>query len=409
MFEQLDDPDDFDADEFFFAGTSRRFAMRRRRQAVTRTAGGLVCLALVAPAFFGVYQSHHAGTADQPDQSSIDESSIDQTTMASTATADTAAPTSVPPETFPIADLTAMNLLITGADGASCVKGAPLSGTRTDTIMVVRLDPEARHAAVLSFPRDLWVDAPGQGKARINSLYRDGDPQLLIDTLSSEFGVPVDHFIGIDFCGFQKLIDALGGVNVPLPNAVRDDSTGLYVPTPGCALLDGRTALAYIRSRHFEYLDAATGVWREDPSSDLGRIARQQDLLRRVLSGASASGILNPEVVSALYATYRNDLIVDTGMTIAKMIEFAGVISTINPADIRGYQIEATGKIIAGNDVLVWHKDSPNMQAILDIFRGVAPLDQTPASATSSPTVSGAIPASNMPATAIVPDPAIQC
>jgi LCP family protein required for cell wall assembly len=394
MFEQLDDPDNFEPVDSFFTGTSRRFVRRRRKQVAMRAAGSALCLAIVAPAFFGAYQSHRVDRIGSPNTDVVGDSSVESSTTGQTTPAD-----SLPSDTFPVTDPTAMNFLIVGTDEASC------SGTdiRTDTIMVLRLDPATHRAAVLSFPRDLWVDIPGGGKARINSTYRRNDPQLLIDTLSSEFDVSIDHFIQVDYCSFKGLVDAIGGVTVPMQYAVRDIATGLSVPQPGCTSFTGDQALAYVRSRHFEYLDSATGVWHEDPSADLGRIARQQDFLRRVLASASTAGVLKPKLIPALYAAYRDDLVIDTGLTIAKLIEFVGTISTINPADIRGYEIEVTGTIIANNDVLVWHKDNANMQSILDIFRGLAPLGATTASPVDN------APDSNIPTTAIVPDPEIEC
>ena len=80
---------------------------------------------------------------------------------------------------------------------------------------------------MLSFPRDLWVKIPGHGTQRINGAYSRDDPQLLIDTIKNEFGVGVDHYIQIDFCAFQRIVEGVGGVSVPLPYPVRDTSTGL--------------------------------------------------------------------------------------------------------------------------------------------------------------------------------------
>ena len=94
------------------------------------------------------------------------------------------------------------------------------SGERSDTIMVIRLDPVTKRSAILSFPRDLWVKIPGQWDQRINSAYSSDDPQLLIDTIANEFGVPIDHFIQIDFCAFQRIVSAIGdrrAVAVPGP------------------------------------------------------------------------------------------------------------------------------------------------------------------------------------------------
>ena len=350
------------------------------------------------------------------------------------------------PETFPEADPAAMNFLVTGADNStdkSCVllqdKGAR-TGERSDTIMVIRLDPSTKRSAVLSFPRDLWVKIPGHGTQRINGAYRRDEPQLLIDTIKAEFDINIDHFIQIDFCAFQRLVKAIGGVGVPLPFPVRDDSTGLNVLEAGCHTFEGDEALKYVRSRHFEYQDEQ-GKWHEDPSSDLGRIARQQDFLRRTLTAALKNGVLKPKIISSLYASYRDDLVIDTGMTIDKMIEFVGVVRKVTASAIRTYQIEATGKTISGSAVLIWHKDSENMQAILNIFRGLAPLADAPEqqvapaatttppqptttvkssvppgitavpppSDTTAPATGDTAPLSNAPKTAIVPDPALEC
>ena len=353
------------------------------------------------------------------------------------------------PETFPEADPAAMNFLITGDDNStdkSCIelqdKGAR-TGERSDTIMIIRLDPATNRSAVLSFPRDLWVKIPGHGTQRINGAFSRDDPQLLIDTIKNEFDVSIDHYIQIDFCAFQRLVKGIGGVSVPLPYPVRDDSTGLEVLQPGCHKFDGDEALKYVRSRHFEYMDDK-GKWHEDPSSDLGRIARQQDFLRRTLTAALKQNVLKPKIITSLYASYREDVVVDLGLTIDKMIEFVGVIRDVKAASIRTYQIEATGKIIHRSDVLIWHKNSENMQAILNIFRGLAPLagapeqqfedttttstiphgtttvpSSSPTDATVAPTGSevdttapatgDTAPLSNAPKTAIVPDASAEC
>lgn len=398
MFEQLDDAERFEVGASFFASTSRRFDRHRRRRTTARVAGGTACVAIAAPAFFGAFQSHRVDDTPRTKSSSAADSTVGDTTVETSMPVEDTVPLgSAPADTFPQADPEAVNFLVVGTDNVSC------SGTdvRTDTIMVVRLDPKTHRAALLSFPRDLWVDIPGGGKARINGAYRRNDPQLLIDTLFAEFGVTIDHFIQLDFCAFKNLVDAVGGVTVPVPYPLRDTSSGLFIPIAGCTVFDGNTALAYVRSRHFEYQDAG-GVWHEDPSADLGRIARQQDFVERVLQSASSAGVLQPKMISALYATVRDDTVIDTGLTIAKMIEFVGAISDVGRADIHNYQIEAKGSLIAGSAVLVWNKDSVTNTAILKIFRGLAPL-----SGATAPAVAG--PTDNVPTSAIVPDSSIVC
>ena len=413
MFEQLDDTEGFEPGNEFFAGTTRRWMHRRRRRAVTRAAGGVLCLAIATPAFLTSHEGHRFDGSGQTDSTEVGASTTESDPIEATAAPSTAPAETAPAETFPAADPTATNFLVVGADNNACADpGSPYAksfandasnGARSDTIMVVRLDAATDQVSVLSFPRDLWVRIPGNGSGRINAAYRRDDPQLLIDTLKSEFGVPVDHFIQLDFCAFKKFVDAVGGVAVPMPSAVRDTSTGLDIAQPGCTTFNGDEALAYVRSRHFEYMDA-TGAWHEDPSADLGRIARQQDLVRRVLARASSAGLLSPSAVTALYEAYRDDLVIDTGLTIAKMLQFVGALSTVSPADIRGYQIEASGRIIAGSSVLVWDKSSPSMNTILDSFRGV------PGAKTATTSVAAVVaPESNTPSSAIVPDPSIEC
>lgn len=406
MFEQLDDAERFEVGASFFAATSRRFDRHRRRRTTARVAGGTACVAVVAPAFFGAFRSHHVDGTPQTKISSVGDTTVEPT-VDTTPVEDTTPLGSAPADTFPQADPEAVNFLVVGTDDASCSG----SDIRTDTIMVVRLDPTSHRAALLSFPRDLWVDIPGAGRARINSAYRDNDPQLLIDTLRTEFRVSIDHFIQLNYCGFKKLVDSIGGITVPVGYPLRDTNTGLLVPDAGCTVFDGNTALAYVRSRHFEYQDAK-GVWHEDPSSDLGRIARQQDFMERVLQSASSAGVLYPKMISALYSTYRNDMVIDTGLTISKMIEFVGAISDVDRADIHNYQIEAKGTIIAGSDVLVWNRDSVMNTAILNIFRGLAPLG-LPQPRVADPTDTEAVvvdaPPDNISGTAIVPDSSAIC
>ena len=159
-----------------------------------------------------------------------------------TAARPTTTPTTVaaPVATFPEADPEAQNFLVTGADNGACIDPeSPYAGAfgdregmgeRSDTIMVLRVDPDADRVAVLSFPRDLYVDIAGSGsKSRINSAYRRDDPQRLIDTIFENFGVPIDHYIQVDFCAFKTLVDAVGGVAVPFEFPARDENTGLNV------------------------------------------------------------------------------------------------------------------------------------------------------------------------------------
>ncbi len=294
------------------------------------------------------------------------------------------------PPTFPDADPEASNFLLTGADNGACVDpNSPWAaafgdregmGERSDTIMVFRVDPATSRVAVLSFPRDLYVRIADTGnRARINSAYRRDEPQRLINTIYENFGIGIDHFIQVDFCAFKTLVDAVGGVAVPFDFPARDASTGLNVPTTGCFEFDGEHALAYVRSRHYEYENPpGSGDWHDDPTSDLGRISRQQDFLRRVLSSVLARGPLNPAVAGGLIEAAQNYVVTDNELSPAKLLEFAGVLNRVEPGAIPTYPIEATDRSVNGASVLEPRLEGENMEQILAVFRGERSLGEAP-------------------------------
>ncbi len=300
-----------------------------------------------------------------------------------------------PPETFPPAEPGAKNFLITGADNNSCVDPdspyAPAFGDRTnfgersDTIMMWRVNPSTSQVAVLSFPRDLFVDIAGTSRSdRINGAYQRDNPQQLIDTIFQNFGVNTDHFVQVDFCAFRTLVDAAGGVAVPFDGPVRDPKTGLNVTAAGCFTFDGDHALAYVRSRSLQYFDPS-GEWKQDPTSDLGRISRQQDFLRRTVSSLLSKGVYNPDVAGGLIETLSEYIVSDEDLTTRRMLEFAGVLRGVDPTEITTYQITANPRTIQGAAVLVPSLDGDNMQAILAVFRGEATLGDAPEQVIDAP------------------------
>jgi LCP family protein required for cell wall assembly len=338
-----------------------------------------------------------AGAAAAPAPETTPAPAPDGTTPVDSAPTTEAART---PPTFPPADPQARNFLITGADNGACIDpDSPYAaafgdredmGERSDTIMVFRVDPSASRVAVLSFPRDLYVTIAGSGnRARINSAYERNEPQRLADTIFENFGVGVDHFIQVDFCAFKTLVDAVGGVAVPFDYPARDPNTGLNVPTAGCFNFSGEHALAYVRSRHYEYEDPpGSGNWEEDPTSDLGRISRQQDFLRRTLSSVLAKGPLNPRVARALIKSATQYVVTDSGLSPAKLLEFAGVLNDVEPSGILTYQIESSPREVNGADVLEPQVGGDNMQTVLAMFRGERSLAEAPTQVFASTTTS---------------------
>ncbi|NBT26744.1 MAG: hypothetical protein EBT09_09370, partial [Actinobacteria bacterium] len=123
-------------------------------------------------------------------------------------------------------DLQAKNFLLTGSDNGGCVDpDSPYAGAfgdrtsfgeRSDTIMIIRVNPLDNQAAFLSFPRDLWVKIAGSTRSnRINTAFERKNPNRLINTIYENFGIPIDHYVNIDFCAFKEIVDAVGGVSVP--------------------------------------------------------------------------------------------------------------------------------------------------------------------------------------------------
>lgn len=290
---------------------------------------------------------------------------------------------------FPAAEPEARNFLLTGTDNNSCLDpDSPFAGgfgdrtsfgERSDTIMVWRVNPTTRQVAVLSFPRDLYVDVADSGKARINTAFKSNDPERLRSTILSNFGIPVDHYVQVDFCAFERMVDAVGGVEVPFAYPARDPGSGLNVPVTGCFNFAGDHALAYVRSRAYQYEDPpGSGRWRRDGTGDWGRIARQQDFLRRTVATVISRGLYTPNVVAALIETNSSYLTMDSSLTVSRLLQFAGVLQGLDPMSIGSYQIDSTPEIIAGNAVLVPRINNENMRAILDVFRGAALLSDAP-------------------------------
>lgn len=324
---------------------------------------------------------------------------VTDATGATVAPVETTPGATVTVETLPEADPEAKNFLITGADNNACIDpNSPYAGAfgdrttmgeRSDTIMLMRVNPATKQAAVLSFPRDLWVTIAGtNNKGRINSAYVRDDPTKLIETIGENFFLGVDHFMQIDFCAFKKIVEGLEGVSVPFDFPARDTNTGLDVPTTGCYKFDGDHALAYVRSRHYEYF--VDGKWKKDPVGDLGRISRQQDFLRRVLSAALDRGITDPGVARSLIDAAQQNIVVDKKLTITRMLEFTSVLRNFEPGTISTYQIESVSDMVSGNSVQIPKIKGDNMKAILDIFRGVAPLAGAPQQVFETTTTSAA-------------------
>ena len=226
------------------------------------------------------------------------------------------------------------NLLLVGSDSRSFVSNATqvkafgddanAGGNRSDVTMVARFDPAAKTVTVLSIPRDLWVDIPGngsiQGMNRINAAF-DSGPDLLIQTIEKNLGIPVNHYVAVNFPGFSGMVDALGGITMKFPTEVKDQFTGLDVTTTGCQSVNGTVALELVRSRHLYYM-SPSGYWEYDGLSDFSRIQRQDSFFRAVLAKLNQS-ITNPFTINSFIGAAVGNLTIDDTLSQGDLFHIA--------------------------------------------------------------------------------------
>ena len=148
------------------------------------------------------------------------------------------------------------NYLVLGSDSRAFVENETQAqafgttqeagGTRSDTLMIVHVDPEAKTSLLVSFPRDTLVDIPGRGKAKINAAFNDG-PQKVIDTIKQNFNIDVNHYVELNFEAFIGVVNAIGTVPVYFPAPARDAYSGLSIAlAPACVPLNGEIGRAHV-------------------------------------------------------------------------------------------------------------------------------------------------------------------
>ena len=240
-------------------------------------------------------------------------------------------------EAQPIIDsLESINILLLGSDTRS--------GTsfRTDTILIAAVRPKDGQISLISIPRDLWVNIPSVGMQRINTAYQygeiDGYPGggagLLKDTILFNFGIQVDHTVMVDFDGFRKTVDSIGGIDVPVSCAYTDwrlldptydpedeNNWFLYTAGPGLMHMDGDLSLWYARSRK--------------RSNDFDRGRRQQEVIRSIYAQALRGQLVTQ--IPQLYADLSSSFTTDLGLP--DILKFSPLALHLTNADIRSYFI----------------------------------------------------------------------
>jgi len=225
----------------------------------------------------------------------------------------------LPEEELPNVSTERVNILLLGTDKRASETGP----TRTDTMILVTIDPQTKSAGMLSIPRDLWVTIPGYSENRINvahfygerDKYPGGGPALAKKTVQYTLGIPVHYYVRVNFEGFERIIDAIGGITIDVEEAIHDtkypdENYGyMTVDIPaGIQKMDGKTALQYARTRH--------------GSSDFSRARHQQQVLKAVRDKVMRLDIpltRIPEILKLVGDSVQTDLSLTEMYALAKV------------------------------------------------------------------------------------------
>ncbi|MDL2280892.1 LCP family protein [Selenomonadales bacterium OttesenSCG-928-I06] len=235
-----------------------------------------------------------------------------------------------------------INILVLGVDERKEDVG------RSDTMFVVMIDTVTKDVSLLSIPRDTRVRIPGYGWDKVNHAYAHGEVPLTKKTIEAFLGVPMDYYVKIDFKGFYKIIDALGGVtiNVERPMYYEDPYDDLVIDIDkGVQTLDGKSAIHYVRYR--------------DEDGDLGRIERQQVFIKAVIDKAKSPMTLArlPMIISELSSAIKTD------MTTSEMLGLVPYINSISSDKLRTEMVPGTPVYI--DEVNYWIPDMLEVRYII--------------------------------------------
>ncbi len=232
------------------------------------------------------------------------------------------------------------------------------SGSLADIMMILHLDPAQGTASILSVPRDLFSPMPANSAVgsyqKMDAALNNGadGPDNLVNAIQQDLGIPINHFIELNFNGFINSVNALGGINVYFPDPVFDDQSQLYIGTPGCHHLNGVEALALVRARHLQYEPKGTKEpeydWPYDPESDLARIARTHTFMKIVAQTAKAKGLTDPILAANFISAILAQITVDPGLK-GQMLS---LVVQYRDLDVSGVP-ESTLPTVAGKRLLL--------------------------------------------------------
>lgn len=282
-----------------------------------------------------------------------------------------------------------MTVLMVGSDSRASLHlpgdsqfgpSAGVGGARSDTIILARVVPATKQLALLSIPRDLYVDIPGMGHQKINAAFNKG-PDLLVQTLRDQLGIEINHYVDIDFDSFRQITDAVNGVSVYFPTQVRDSYSGLRVPAPGCSNLNGDQALGFVRSREYEYYQ--NGAYHQEGASDLARIQRQQIFIRKLIKKAESAGLDSPLTLNGIVSGLTKNLTVDNTFSVSGMVDLAKDFHSVDASTIAGSTLATTESTLSdGEQVLLADPASDRSQVHEFLALGTRPASPSTGSTT---------------------------
>jgi LCP family protein required for cell wall assembly len=241
------------------------------------------------------------------------------------------------------------NWLIVGSDSRADLSSedeerlgtGDAAGQRTDTIML--LHSGSSGSVLVSLPRDSYVPIEGHGSNKLNAAYAFGGPELLIKTVESATGLHIDHYAEIGFGGFVDAVDAVGGVDLCVPTAIKDPKANLDIQA-GCQELDGTTALGYVRTR------ATAG-------SDFDRVQRQREFLSALIAKATSPATLaNPFRVVPLADAMTSLITVDSGDHIWNIAQLGLAMRGVTNGGVATTVPVGGTPTIGGQSVVRWDK-----------------------------------------------------
>lgn len=324
---------------------SRRASSRTAARWAAIVVGGLVLLAVVIALVLWWYAGSRMNEIDVPalDATEQDTTQDDGTTSEVVAAGELEG---------------TLNVLVVGSDTREGLTEQQLlelgteddGSSLTDTIMVVQISPAREKAVVVSFPRDLRVDYPGEGAVKINSVQARGGPNALVEVVQDFSGLDLDHYVEINMAGFLNLADALGGVEVCLDEPLVDEHAGVDLPA-GCQNLDSVDALGFVRSRRV--------ASEQFGAADFGRIAKQQYYLRQAMSQATDLGTLvNPLKVKRLIDAVGSSVTTDAQLGLTDMYRVANTLKGVTADDVILRTVPGTVQEIDGQSFVV-HEAGP--------------------------------------------------